>query len=207
MGNGSDPSGEPDQDRDGATFAPNAIDRLLHTWFDQDPAARLLLTSDLTVALANEAARELVARRPILVIEQGRMDAADEACPQELAAFVRNCGAVPKSLVIEAAGEPALLVEAQRIEAAGQQAFALTLRAPESDGEDEGIARIAVNFALTRTEDRILRALVAGQAPRRIAEDAKCSHETVRSHIRNIYRKTGVNSRTDLLRFVARYRP
>lgn len=57
-------------------------------------------------------------------------------------------------------------------------------------------------FQLTPTEVDLLTALLAGWSMARIAESKGRSVETLRSHLKSIFRKTGTNSQLELTRFV-----
>jgi DNA-binding NarL/FixJ family response regulator len=54
----------------------------------------------------------------------------------------------------------------------------------------DGVAR----YGLSEREAEVLRALVAGRGYKEIAYDLHISVDTVRSHIRNVYRKLQVHS-------------
>ena len=54
--------------------------------------------------------------------------------------------------------------------------------------------------SLTSQEMRIMNALAEGMSTRRIAADLVISIETARTHIRNILKKLGVNTREDAIR-------
>jgi len=49
---------------------------------------------------------------------------------------------------------------------------------------------------LTRSEQRILRAIVAGKANKEIAYDLSVSENTVKTHVKNVFEKLGVSDRT-----------
>jgi DNA-binding NarL/FixJ family response regulator len=51
------------------------------------------------------------------------------------------------------------------------------------------------HLGLTRREAELLGKLGEGVTPRQIASDLDLSHQTVRTHTRNLYRKLGVNDR------------
>ncbi len=49
---------------------------------------------------------------------------------------------------------------------------------------------------LTKTERKILRAIVAGKANKEIAFDLNVSENTVKTHVKNVFEKLGVSDRT-----------
>jgi len=60
-----------------------------------------------------------------------------------------------------------------------------------------GKAPLDEKSALTKRELEVLRLLAQGYRNQRIAEELCISERTVRSHLRNIYDKIGVQSRTE----------
>lgn len=204
MGKGSNPSGKIGIGAGELCIAPVAAERLMGTWFDRERTARLLVTRTMAIVRCNDAARDLIARHPTLSIARGKLCSRDPEQHDAIAAFIAGSGAKPRNLVVEVNGMPNLLIQPQRIEADGETAYGVTLRPLGPSGDDT--SGISEQFGLTPTEDRILRDLAAGMSPRLIAESNSCSHETVRSHIRNIYRKMNVSSRAELLREVSRYK-
>lgn len=64
---------------------------------------------------------------------------------------------------------------------------------------DNGAA--AKEAGLTTSELRILKALAAGSSNKEIAKDLWLSEQTVKFHLRNIYRKLDVANRTEASRF------
>lgn len=72
-----------------------------------------------------------------------------------------------------------------------------------SDGvHREGIQLLA---ALTPQERRTLTNIIGGMTKAQIAERMNLSEHTVRTHQQNLYRKLGVHSKLELLRFAARF--
>ncbi|MBX4959384.1 helix-turn-helix transcriptional regulator [Rhizobium lentis] len=59
-------------------------------------------------------------------------------------------------------------------------------------------------YKLTATEIRIASSIASGQSPREVAVADDISYETVRTHLRNIYSKLGVNSRVGLVSLLMR---
>lgn len=117
------------------------------------------------------------------VTDQGRLGACIEA---------GACGVVSKGAGFEG------LVEAVRRAAAGERVMPeerrqTLLAAARARRRDEA-ARLAPFLALSRREQAVLAGLVAGQSAEVIAERAYVSLATVRSQIRAILLKLGVNS-------------
>jgi len=69
---------------------------------------------------------------------------------------------------------------------------AFTARASKPNGLD----------GLTRREQDIVHQLALGKSYQEIADDVLLSVETVRSHIRNIYRKLEVHSRAEIVKMM-----
>lgn len=59
-------------------------------------------------------------------------------------------------------------------------------------------ACVARTYDLTRREEDVLRLLVSGMTVPQIAERLVLSPHTVKSHVRNLYRKLGVSGRSEL---------
>ena len=59
-------------------------------------------------------------------------------------------------------------------------------------------AKAARIYDLTRREEDVLRLLVEGRTAPQIAEELVVSPNTVKTHVRNLYRKLGINRRADL---------
>lgn len=60
------------------------------------------------------------------------------------------------------------------------------------------------HLGLTQRESEVLRHMVAGRSNRAIAKELVVTEETVKTHVRNIYRKLGVSDRTQAVAFALR---
>ncbi|HBC19582.1 MAG TPA: hypothetical protein DC022_12740 [Alcanivorax sp.] len=69
----------------------------------------------------------------------------------------------------------------------------------EGNSEEELIGQW---LGLTESESRIANGIARGQKPRQIADQLSLSVHTVRHHIKNIYRKTGAHSQSQLTALV-----
>lgn len=68
----------------------------------------------------------------------------------------------------------------------------------EGDSLEARAARAARAFMLTRREEEMLALLLKGRTRSEIARELYVSDNTVKTHIRNLYRKMGVGGREDL---------
>ena len=73
-----------------------------------------------------------------------------------------------------------------------------------SDRRQTACARIAEQYALSPRETEILRFLARGHGAKYIAERLFISADTVRTHCKRIYEKTGVHAKDELLELVER---
>ncbi len=97
---------------------------------------------------------------------------------------------------IEVGFEPAKVVRGD------QQRLALALEAGEHLRDD--LARFGVygvERLIEQQEIGVLRELARGRSNKEIAAALFISEQTVKFHLRNIYRKLGVTSRTEALRY------
>jgi DNA-binding CsgD family transcriptional regulator/PAS domain-containing protein len=73
--------------------------------------------------------------------------------------------------------------------------------------ERDGAALVAAGFGLTPAEARFLRGLVAGSTVAETATSLGIAHSTARTHLENIFSKTGLGRQADLVLLAARLAP
>ncbi|WP_431514322.1 helix-turn-helix transcriptional regulator [Variovorax sp. DAIF25] len=78
----------------------------------------------------------------------------------------------------------------------------LTIDEGHDDHQLRRIAQIGMQFKLTSAETRLLGALADGETPGSVAERQAISVHTVRTHLSNIFGKTGLRRQADLIRLV-----
>ena len=81
---------------------------------------------------------------------------------------------------------------------------ALTSRSFEVWGAEVPVTTIAGTTVLSERETVVLEAVARGHSNREIGRQLWISEQTVKFHLRNVYRKLGVSSRTEAARFAYR---
>lgn len=61
-------------------------------------------------------------------------------------------------------------------------------------------------FTLTKAEGRVAQVAVNGSSAKQIGRVLDVSHETVRTHLKNLYRKTGAAGHTELIALLTSFR-
>ena len=65
--------------------------------------------------------------------------------------------------------------------------------------------RLQADYAITNSELRVLKAIFSGQSVKQIAAAELRSTETIRTHLKSLYLKTGTSRQADLVRFAMRW--
>jgi DNA-binding NarL/FixJ family response regulator len=89
-----------------------------------------------------------------------------------------------------------VMIEAAQLEGDDDEKVAVTLRAATAT---EIFGRLCRAYALSERERQVVAGVVAGLDTRAITERLFISRYTVQDHLKSIFRKTGVNSRRELL--------
>jgi DNA-binding CsgD family transcriptional regulator len=87
------------------------------------------------------------------------------------------------------------VIWAQQIDAVGPMRIGLTIRPMKEELE---ITALAEARQLTAAEARVVGMMLGGAETGRIAQALDISVETLRTHVKHVYRKLGVNSRGEL---------
>lgn len=179
--------------------APLLAQMVLH-WFDQRDTPAFVILDDLVLLGANAEGRRMLEERSVLQVADGRVSFVQGAQTEALRAFLQamgsNVGVWPSA---SGDGDGFDVFRVQRLNIADQEraVFGVTLVSPEI-ARVRHWADLSVAFPVTRTEERIAKQLFEGLSVNEIAEETGTSIETVRTHIRRIYQKTGVASREKL---------
>lgn len=186
--------------------------------FDSMSMAAMLLTSELHLLFSNAAADRILKSICIQRDTNNKISLADQDSTEELIRAVRRIISIrpdeplppPALLDISIPGqEPMQMVvtsirdeRAQRLLGNVIEPCALVLFAnPETPLEALG-ERLQRLFGLTPSECTVAESIVAGKGPRAHAIMRDLSHETVRSQLKAIFRKTRTSSQPELLRLL-----
>ena len=168
------------------------------SWLNAETTARLLIDDRLTIRWANALAREwLAARSPIADID-GQLCAGRFTA--ELRSLLERAAFKPQGTCIPLAdGDCHLILCARLVGPDGNRTvFGLKLRRTDEIGAEMPIG-VGQAYNLTSSELNVLQKLFHGITAQETARELGVSVETVRTHIRRLYQKVGVNSREALL--------
>jgi len=183
---------------------------------DRDPTAMLLVTDDGAPVYRNRAAEALLEAAAGLRLERGRV----------VAAHVGDQRLLEQRIALAAGDAAPGLVEASVVSLAGglvvqvRPAGRLFLR---QRGERRGVALVAVRggrvahdpaacvfaslYELTPAQARVSALVFAGRPLPAIARALCVSENTVRSHLKQVFQKTGVHGQMELVHLHARVCP
>jgi DNA-binding CsgD family transcriptional regulator len=156
-----------------------------------DRSAMLLLDRDAQPVWMSPTLVERLAQKSV-----GReaLTASLRAPARRLLAF----GAAPDTVTIEIDGAPWLRAFLF-VTRAAREPFVLARFVEDSAREPEGVAESARQYALTRGETAVLAVLVEGKSNDEIARRLGISYGTVHSHLKSIYQKLGVHTRSEAI--------
>lgn len=161
------------------------------------------------------AMAEFLMRTALMVRGDGMLRARDgesDAALQQLIGSVIGCGELVASgtlgvVSIARAGAPPLLVRAVGPPQLGndrlKQARAVLLLA-EPQTEETPPPDLCQMFGLTSSEAATVTALSQGHNPREIARTRRIGYQTVRTHLRSAFAKTGTRRQAELVALVLR---
>ncbi len=177
----------------------------LQHWAENHAAPMLLITSDLTVLWCNTAAQTFRDRWPTIGVDAGRLFLAERSRTNALRDHIATIELAAVAWVCDLA-ETRFIFRIEPVRPEGQDSAYLVTIQPMDDAERYLWADMAAAFGLTVSENRVVRRLISGQSVEALARDLSISIETVRTHVRRVYAKLGVNGREQLFSAVLPYR-
>ncbi len=68
--------------------------------------------------------------------------------------------------------------------------------------DDEPLGKYIEKFGISKREKEVIQLLLEGISYKAIADKLFISHETVKTHVNNIYKKSGVNNKVELINLI-----
>lgn len=166
-----------------------------------DARPRLVLDRDRAVIWhSDDAARLLVPPFP-LQIEGGMLTVNDPSADAALADFVETAGGSCDSVLLRGRNTRhwAMVIGWSLPDDTDLVGLLMNLSIPHRSVQESGLARA---LRLTATETRVLDHFARLNSPREIAQQMAISLSTVRSHLKQIHSKSGVESAVQLTQLV-----
>jgi DNA-binding CsgD family transcriptional regulator len=180
----------------------------------------VLVDAQAAIIHANRAAKSMFSTGWPIRSDRGEL----RTCLREISAALR--AAIAKAAGNEAAiggagigipapqasGDPALIhvlpLASGDVRAhIAPRATAAVFITAKGSGEAPPTEAIAAAFGLSPAEDRVLERLIVGRTPAEIADDLGSALPTVRTHLSNIFSKTGTARQADVIRLAASFAP
>jgi DNA-binding CsgD family transcriptional regulator len=184
--------------------------------FDLLAIGVVVVDAQASIIHANLAARLMLSAGTPIRSDRGEL----RTCLPETSAAVRRAvaeasGAEPMNgvggvgiPVPQTSGDPALihilpLRDGNLRDRLAPHAAAALFITTAAEGEAPPAQAVAAVFDLSPAESRVLERLIAGRTPAEIAQDVGSALPTVRTHLSNIFAKTGTTRQVDLVRLAA----
>lgn len=152
-----------------------------------------VLTADLRIAATLNGLSDFLTRVGAIAEDASRLPGAIEDVARRAAGVLRG----PSDQYCEIIRfERPIAVRVARLANADGLSYAVTL---EPFSRREPLRQVISTNRLSERESTIFVQLVLGRAPREIAQGLGISANTAREHVKSIYRKCGVKSRSELL--------
>lgn len=166
---------------------------------DINPSAQVILGDDI----------RMVGKR--LIIRDKRAQCAFDNFLDQLmtTADVDALGVAP--IVVRRDGKLPIVIRVLPVDSAARSPFLgaraiLILSGFEEEEENEQFAMLRQTFRLTPSEARMTLCLAAGKSLEEAAQEMAIAHETARSHLKSIFRKTETHRQGELIALVSRLR-
>jgi DNA-binding CsgD family transcriptional regulator len=143
----------------------------------------------------------------------GHLMLADQGCERKLRREIADCRArglnhlaTLKAITLSSSCNPTITLRLRYVgkqlcdqQSTTRDLFCLTQGSDESEGPEQ-FQRFADAFRLTAAETRVGELIVKGSRPAHVARTLHISPNTVRSHLKDIFSKTGTHGQLELFR-------
>ena len=180
------------------------LTQIIVSWFYQLQYPVALVQTDLLLIEWNPEAFKLISRANCVVVQEGKLTLCDEAQQEKLSSLLQD-ETMHALFPVWTKGNVDLVIDIRSVHLSSSPAYSLVFRSLAIE-HDEALASLTEKFNLTKAEQRVLSSMIESGGTRAIADRICSSVNTVKSHIKNLYRKIGVRSRTELIRIIKEHR-
>ncbi|MEY2632880.1 MAG: hypothetical protein RIR00_1534 [Pseudomonadota bacterium] len=160
----------------------------------------ILLDWELQILMANPDARKLLNSSTILEARSTRVHLADPALDRQFQSHIRDAALHGRSSVLEVSQDPSCPLSQINIDPAPAGCGGSVQILLDRRRRRLRLDALAQRFGLTLGEQRVLSQLIQGDPPKEISRKMDLSVATVRSHLSNLYTKTGTSGQNELIR-------
>lgn len=197
------------QVKDRLARANGTSEGLLHA-IDRFPFGMLLLAADLQILEASASARAMLARRAGIHADGGTLGFCSADDERAFARRVHEDSAAAReddAIYVRRQGQPPLSILPLPLQPAQEQwlvptARWLVLLLEPSSPHVRSETVLMRTLGITRAEAAVARLVADGLSPAEAAAKLEVSTNTVRSQLKSVYSKTGVNGQAQLVRLV-----
>lgn len=190
--------------RDGQTKDVTCV--YFSAWAEAFRIPTLIVTMDMRIVWSNSSADTMLEAGDCFALHKGYLACPDKDQEEPFRAFIAGLSSEPTAWIHRLPEQQFRLVRAERVAPAGQPP-GVTLMVYPTDARSRYVwGDISRAFGLTRAEATIVRKIIDGDGAAAVAEDLSVSLETVRTHIRRVYNKLGINSREQLFSTMSGFR-
>jgi DNA-binding CsgD family transcriptional regulator len=176
------------------------------SWADRFPVPSAVLGEDLQLLWSNAAADALFAAGKDFLLVNDIVGCVDKAQGQEFRAFLASIGDVPEAWIYCRDDTARQMVRAEAVRPDGLPP-GIALMIYPIDGLNRFLwSDFHKVFGLTRAETVVVKRIMGGESADAIAEELSVALDTVRTHVRRVYIKLGVNNREQLFSKVSAFR-
>lgn len=188
-----------------ASFARPVGNLYLAEWISRFAVASLILAEDLRLLWTNPAAADILATGRDFRLSNGVFACVDKTQEPVLRAFLSGLGDEPEAWVY-CGEETHQLLRAEAVRPEGLPP-AMALMIYQIDGDDRFVwSDFHKVFGLTPAETVVVKRIVGGAPAEEIAQELSVALDTVRTHVRRIYAKLGINNREQLFSKISPFR-
>lgn len=175
------------------------------TWVREFIIPAVLVSLDLEVLWTNPAADSLFSSCREFHVTNGYLGFSDTLRAEEFRRFLAGVGTEPRVWINRRSEGEHQLIRAEALRPEGLEP-AVALMIYPTGPTSFYWAEFDKTFSLTPAEAAVAKRIVSGESADAIAENLSVSLDTVRTHIRRVYAKLGINSREQLFATVSPFR-